>query len=33
MNLRQTLAALPRYARDSLFMLCMIAWVIAPLVR
>ncbi len=33
MNLRQTLAALPRDARDTLFMLCVIAWVIAPLVR
>lgn len=33
MNLRQSLAALPRDARDTLFMLCVIAWVIAPLVR
>ena len=30
MNLRQTLATLPRDARDTLFLLCVIAWVIAP---
>ena len=30
MSLRQTLAALPRDARDTLFLLAVIAWVIAP---
>ncbi len=30
MNLRQTLATLPRDARDMLFLLVVIAWVIAP---
>ncbi|MFT4242260.1 MAG: DUF3488 and transglutaminase-like domain-containing protein, partial [Acidovorax sp.] len=30
MNLRQTLATLPRDARDTLFLLCVVAWVIAP---
>ena len=30
MNLRQTLATLPRDARDTLFLLFVIAWVIAP---
>jgi len=30
MSLRQTLAALPREARDTLFLLVVIAWVIAP---
>ena len=33
MNLRQTLAALPRDTRDTLFLLGVIAWVMAPLVR
>ena len=30
MRLRQTLATLPRDARDTLFLLCVIVWVIAP---
>ena len=30
MTLRQTFNALPRDARDTLFLLCVIAWVIAP---
>ena len=30
MTLRQTFHALPRDARDTLFLLCVIAWVIAP---
>ena len=30
MSLRQTLATLPRDARDTLFLLFVIAWVIAP---
>ena len=30
MSLHQTLANLPRDARDTLFLLCVIAWVIAP---
>ena len=30
MSLRQTLAALPRDTRDTLFLLGVIAWVIAP---
>ena len=30
MSLRQTLASLPRDARDTLFLLTVIAWVIAP---
>ena len=30
MSLRQTLASLPRDARDTLFLLAVIAWVIAP---
>ena len=30
MNLRQTLATLPREARDTLFLLAVIAWVVAP---
>ena len=30
MSLRQTLAALPREARDTLFLLLVVAWVIAP---
>ena len=30
MNLRQTLASLPRDARDTLFLLAVIAWAIAP---
>ena len=30
MSLRQTLHALPRDARDTLFLLVVIAWVIAP---
>ena len=29
-SLRQTLAQLPRDARDTLFLLVVIAWVIAP---
>ena len=33
MTLRQTLHALPRDARDTLFLLCVIAWVIAPQVN
>lgn len=33
MTLRQTLQALPRDARDTLFLLCVIAWVIAPQVN
>ena len=30
MNLRQSLTTLPRDARDMLFLLVVIAWVIAP---
>ena len=30
MNLRQTLVSLPRDARDTLFLLFVIVWVIAP---
>ena len=33
MSLRQTLHALPRDARDTLFLLVVIAWVIAPQVN
>ena len=33
MTLRQTLDSLPRDARDTLFLLCVIAWVIAPQVN
>ena len=33
MSLRQTLNALPRDARDTLFLLVVIAWVIAPQVN